>query len=160
MLLFDCTWYSWEYYWLTMTPCIFVGRAVPQENLYFLLADGAGQAGVQRALLVRVGVVQTLLTECVVGVLAAHHHTMSAWTHGAQLALVRQVVHEVGVVAHTHSVVGVSAGGSACAWDPCTLYTSDTSLCDWMSQRTSRLEKRDRENSSEWQDNYNLTVCC
>ncbi len=50
--------------------------------------------------------------------------------------------------------------GSACAWDPCTLYTSDTSLCDWMSQRTSRLEKRDRENSSEWQDNYNLTVCC
>lgn len=111
-----------------MTPCIFVGRAVPQENLYFLLADGAGQAGVQRALLVRVGVVQTLLTKCVVGVLAAHHHTMTTWTHGARLALVRQVIHVVGVVAHTHSVVGVSAGGLH-AHETRALSTRLTLLC-------------------------------
>uniref|UniRef100_A0A672KIT0 Phosphatidylinositol 3,4,5-trisphosphate-dependent Rac exchanger 2 protein n=1 Tax=Sinocyclocheilus grahami TaxID=75366 RepID=A0A672KIT0_SINGR len=88
-----------------MTPCIFIGCAVPHENLYSLLADGAGQAGVQRAILIRVGVVQALLTDRVVGVLTAHQHTLTAWTHSAWLALACQFAHEVAIVAHTHSVV-------------------------------------------------------
>lgn len=94
-----------------MTPCIFIGCAIPHENLYSLLADGAGQAGVQRAILIRVGVVQTLLTDRVVRVLAAQQHTLTARTHSARLALARQVTHEVAIVAHTDSIVRVSAGG-------------------------------------------------
>lgn len=41
--------------------------------------------------------------------------------------------------------------GSACAWDLCTLYTSDTSLCDWTTQRTSHLEKN--------QNDKIITIC-
>lgn len=139
-----------------MTPCIFVGRAVPHENLYSLLTDGAGQAGVQRALLIRVGVVQTLLTERVVGVLAAYHHTMAAWTHGARLALVRQFAHEVGVVAHTHSVVGVSAGGLH-THETRALFTRLTLLCV-----TERLRERltwRKETEKNHQNDKIITTC-
>lgn len=37
--------------------------------------------------------------------------------------------------------------GSAYAWDLCTLYTSDISLCDWTFQRMSRLEREKERNN-------------
>lgn len=111
-----------------MTICIFIRCAVPDENLYPLFADGARQAGVQRALPIRVGVFQTLLTDRVVGVLAAKHYSLTVGTHGAWLALTCQVVHEVAVVAHAHCVVRVGAGGLH-THETCALSTCLTSLC-------------------------------
>lgn len=128
-----------------MTPCIFIGCAIPDENLYPLLADGARHAGVQRALPIRVGVSQTLLTGRVVGVLAAKQHSLTVGTHSAGLALANQFVHEVAVVAHTRSVVRVGAGGLH-THETCALSTRLTSLCVTERFReclTWREKKRD-----------------
>lgn len=139
-----------------MTPCIFIGCAIPHENLYSLLADGAGQAGVQRAILIRVGVVQTLLTDRVVSVLAAYHHTLTTWTHSARLALTCQIAHEVAIVAHAHSVVRVGAGGLH-AHETRALYTCLTLLCVTERLR-ERLTWRKKKQKNHQNDKI-ITTC-
>lgn len=85
------------------------GRALLQLCLRVLVADGAGQAGVQRAVPVRVGVVHTLLARRVPVVLAVREDALARGAHGARLAAARHRVQEVVVVAHAHGVVGVGA---------------------------------------------------
>lgn len=85
-------------------------RAHGQLYLRLLVTDGAGQAGVQGALPVGVGIVHTLLTHGVVVVLAVREHALARRAHGARLALARYRVEEVVVVADADGVVGVGAG--------------------------------------------------
>lgn len=93
-----------------MTDGVRGGRALRQLGLGVLVADGAGQAGVQRALPVRVGVVQTLLAQRVAVVLAVREHALAHRAHRARLAAPRHRVQEVVVVADADGVVGVGAG--------------------------------------------------
>lgn len=85
-------------------------RALSLLYLSFLITDGAGQAGVEEALLVRVGVVQTLLTHSVMVVFAVCVHTLPHWAHRARLALARYDVKEIVVVTDADGVIQVSAG--------------------------------------------------
>lgn len=84
-------------------------RALLQLRLGVLVADGAGQAGVQRALLVGEGLVQALLAHRVVVVLAVGEHALAGGADGARRAAARRVVEEEVVVADAHGVVGVGA---------------------------------------------------
>lgn len=95
---------------LTVTDGVRGGRALGQLGLGLLVADGAGQAGVQGALPVRVGVVQTLLAHRVAVVLAVQIHASARRAHRARLAPTRYGVQEVVVVADADGVVGVGAG--------------------------------------------------
>ncbi|TNN50526.1 hypothetical protein EYF80_039275 [Liparis tanakae] len=72
--------------------------------------DGAGQAGVQGAVAVGVGVVHALLAHRVVVVFAVGEHALARRAHGARLAAVLQLVEEEVVVADAVGVVGVGAG--------------------------------------------------
>lgn len=85
------------------------GRAHSQLYLNALIADGARQARVQGALPVGVGVVQTLLTQRVVVVLAVRQHALARRAHRTGLAAARQLAEEEAVVADTDGVVGVGA---------------------------------------------------
>lgn len=85
-------------------------RAHGQLYLRLLVTDGAGQAGVQGALPVRVRIVHALLAHGVVVVSAVREHALALRAHGAQLALARDGVEEVVVVADADGVVGVGAG--------------------------------------------------
>lgn len=84
-------------------------RALHQLRLGVLVADGAGQAGVQRAVPVGVGLVQTLLARRVVFVLAVGEHALAGGADGARRAAARRQVEEEVVVADAHGVVGVGA---------------------------------------------------
>lgn len=95
---------------LTVTDGVRGGRALGQLGLGLLVADGAGQAGVQGALPVRVGVVHTLLAHRVPVVPAVHIHATARRAHRARLAPARYGVQEVVVVADADGVVGVGAG--------------------------------------------------
>lgn len=94
-----------------MTDGVRGGRALRQLGLRVLVADGAGQAGVQRAVPVRVGVVHALLAQRVVAVPAVREHALAHRAHRARLAAARHRVEEVVVVADADGVVGVGAGG-------------------------------------------------
>lgn len=95
---------------LTVTDGVRGGRARGQLGLGVLVADGAGQAGVQPALPVGVGVVQTLLAHRVVVVLAVRVHALAHGAHGARLAVAQHRVEEEVVVADADGIVGVGAG--------------------------------------------------
>lgn len=86
------------------------GRALRQLGLGVLVADGAGQAGVQRAVPVRVGVVQTLLAQRVALILAVREHALAHRAHRARLAAPQHGLEEVVVVADADGIVGVGAG--------------------------------------------------
>lgn len=93
-----------------MTEGVRGGRALRQLGLGVLVADGAGQAGVQRALPVRVGVVHTLLAQRVALVLAVQEHALARRAHRARFAAPRHRLEEVVVVADADGIVGVGAG--------------------------------------------------
>lgn len=95
---------------LTVTDRVAVRRALDQLYLGFLVADGAGQARLEGALAVRVGIVHTLLTHGVVLVFTVRVHTLPHRANRAGLAATGNGVEEVVVVAITDGVVGVGAG--------------------------------------------------
>lgn len=94
---------------LTVTDGVAERRALLQLLLGVLVADGAGQAGVQRAVAVGEGLLHALLAHRVVVVPAHGVHALAGGADGAGRAAVRVAVVEVVVVAHAHGVVGVGA---------------------------------------------------
>lgn len=92
-----------------MTDGVLRGRARAQLQLRVFVADGAGQAGLERAVRVREGVVQTRLAHGVVIEGAVRVHALPRGTHRARLAAAGDDVEEEAVVADAHGVVGVGA---------------------------------------------------
>lgn len=84
-------------------------RALLQLYLGVLVADAAGQAGVQGAVAVGEGLVHTRLAHGVVVVVAVGEHALARRADGARRAAARHVVEEEVVVAHADGVVGVGA---------------------------------------------------
>lgn len=95
---------------LTVTDRVTGWRAFSQLCLGFLVTDGAGQAGVEVAVLLRESIVHTFLTHGIVVVFAVTEHTLSRRANRARLALPRHQAEEVVVVADADGVVGVGAG--------------------------------------------------
>ena len=79
-------------------------------QLVVLVADGAGQAGLPRTLLVRVRISGALLAHGVAVVFTAVQHALALRALGAALTLAGQLVEVVAVVANTDGIVGVGAG--------------------------------------------------
>lgn len=84
-------------------------RALLQLRLGVLVADAAGQAGVQGAVAVGEGLVYARLACGVVVVVAVGEHALARRADGARRAAARHLVEEEVVVAHTDGVVGVGA---------------------------------------------------
>jgi len=95
---------------LTVADRVDVGRALPQLYLTVLVTEGAGQAGVEGAVPVGVGVVHALLAHRVVLVFAVRVHAPARRAHRTRLALALHLVEEEVVVADAVGVVGVGAG--------------------------------------------------
>lgn len=93
---------------LTLTNRV-TGRGAGLYHL-LLVAGGAGDARLQRTLLVRVRVPGALLAYGVVVQLAAEQHALALGTLGARLTPLGEALEVVAVVADTDGVVGVRAG--------------------------------------------------
>lgn len=93
-----------------MTDRVTGRRAHIQLYLSVLVTDGAGQAGFEVAFPVRVGIVHTLLTHCVMIVLTVSQYALSHRAQCAGLATAQHRAEEVVVVADTDGIIGVSAG--------------------------------------------------
>lgn len=78
--------------------------------LCLFFTDGAGQAGVKRTFPIRVGRVHTLLTHCVVIMVAVYVHALTHGAHSARLTGTGYCTEEVVVVADADGIVGVGAG--------------------------------------------------
>lgn len=113
---------------LTVAEGVADGRAGAQLHLDALITYGAGQAGVQGAVPVGVGVVYTLLTHRVMVVLAVCQHALARRAHRAGLAAPRHLTQVVVVVTHADGIVGVSAGRLH-AHQTCTHGAGDTGVC-------------------------------
>lgn len=111
-----------------MTDRVTTGRTLGQLSLCILVADSAREAGVQGALPLRVGVVQTLLTYCVMVMGAVRIHALSHRAHGAQLTLLSDLAEEKVVVTDADGIVGVGAGRLH-AHHACALSTGLALLC-------------------------------
>lgn len=94
---------------LTMTDRVTFWCAHSQLYLTVLVTDGAGQAGVEGALPVRVGIVHALLAHRVVFVFAVREHALARRAHRTRHALTGYPVEEKIVVADADGVVGVGA---------------------------------------------------
>lgn len=72
---------------LTVADRVTGRRALSNQRLDVVFTDGAGQAGVEGALSVRVGIVLTLLTHRVVIVFAVRVHALTCRAHRTWRAL-------------------------------------------------------------------------